>query len=229
MSNMAVLSRLYPNLNIRRLGENNRTRSISATRIVPEPILPTATQKPAVVETPKPLPVVVTEPEVVQPAIAVEVPKPVEPVIETPVIVTPEVPKVAPKKTKRVTLPEPETIKPIRPSQIPNKGEKGLQKRYSEEQRREMYIQQLSKKSVRRAEAEVAKVQQILESCDHSDVKLKRLESQVKGQLRLISTAKFFTIAPIIEENASTIEDKSRTTETTHSNGNKNDKVEETA
>jgi hypothetical protein len=96
--------------------------------------------------------------------------------------------KVArPNRVKTEPKPEPE-----RESQIPVKGERGLQKKYSQEQRKQIYLDRLSRKSVKNAEKEIAKVNEVLESAKHDPTKLKEIEREVKGKLKLINYAKYF-------------------------------------
>lgn len=95
------------------------------------------------------------------------------------------------KRPNRVK-PEPKPA-PVRESQVPQKGEKGLQKKYTQDQRRQMYLDRLSRKSVKNAEKEVEAVTQVLEQAGGTEAGLLAAEKAVRGQLRLINYAKYFT------------------------------------
>ena len=84
----------------------------------------------------------------------------------------------------------PETV---RLSQIPVKGERGLQKKYTEEQRKNIYLERLSRKSIKNAEKEIVKVNEVLDSVEHNPDKLREAERDVKNKLKLINYAKYFT------------------------------------
>lgn len=96
---------------------------------------------------------------------------------------------------------EPKVPPPVRASQIPVKGERGLQKKYTTEQRKTMYLNRLSKKSLKNAEKEVAEVNAVLESVDHDPVRLQEKEREIKKSLRLINYAKYFSGDSNITEN----------------------------
>ena len=100
----------------------------------------------------------------------------------------PQPKRTRPNRAKVLPKPEPE-----RDSVIPVKGEQGLQSKYSLEQRKQIYLTRLSRKSIINAEKEIAKVNEVLEGVDHDVDKLKRVEKEIKGKLKLINYAKYFT------------------------------------
>lgn len=96
------------------------------------------------------------------------------------------------KITRNRAKPEPKP-EPERESQIPKKGERGLQSKYSFDQRKQIYLERLSRKSVKLAEKEVSAVNEVLERNEHNPERLKDDERQLKRKLKLINYAKFFT------------------------------------
>jgi hypothetical protein len=109
-----------------------------------------------------------------------------------------------PKQTRPNRLkPEPKP-EPKRATQIPKKGEKGLQSQYTLEQKKQMYLDRLSRKSVKRAEQEVGKINEVLESVEHDPKRLSEEERKIKSRLKLINYAKFFATDNINEKTIST-------------------------
>jgi len=84
--------------------------------------------------------------------------------------------------------------RPVRESQLPVAGERGLQPRYSNDQKREMFLSKLSRKSVKRAEQEVNAINDVLVAAEHCPEKLRQEETILKHRLKLINNAKFFAI-----------------------------------
>lgn len=177
---MDLYSRLYPNLQF------NRSRSSSSIRTVqihnqPEQISvvnsvePKSESKPIVVEEEKPKAQTVEQPA--EQPVPVDNVKPTEPIEES-------------KPVKRKGKPVPKEA--VRATVLPQKGERGLQKKYTDEQRRELYLSQLSKKSVKNAEKEVQEVQQVLESIGRSRDSLDNEEKTLKNRIKLINRAKYF-------------------------------------
>ena len=102
---------------------------------------------------------------------------------------------------------------PVAETVYPKKGQRGLQKRYTEEQRRDIYLSQLSKKSVKKAEEEVGKISQFLETVDFDRAKLKEEEKAIKKRLKLVNRAMFFT-----GDNIKPKDESNRTNETPSAN-----------
>jgi hypothetical protein len=204
------LARLYPHLNFSRVDNPSRSRS--------EP--PINTPRPQTVE---------KKPEITEKTVE----KPKSPTKEK----TPEKPKKkkSPKKkspTKKVEIKEPSPVKntpteqpinkstrpnrvkpepkpkPKRESQIPSKGERGLQRKYTQEQRRQIYLDRLSRKSIKNAEKEVAEVNKVLDGVENNYQKLLEEEREVKRKLKLINYAKFFSLDNISENEQNSIEPK---------------------
>ena len=88
--------------------------------------------------------------------------------------------------------PEPKPV-PDRDTVLPSKGEKGLQRKYTQEQRKQMYLDRLSRKSIKTAEREVTAVNEVLEKVGNSVEGLKEEEQRLKKGLKLVNYAKFFT------------------------------------
>lgn len=225
------ISRLYPNLIIRKVeppsrrsisqdGSLNRSGSVGSTEkreqkpvLVPKPIL-----KPEPVREPTPSKV---EPPVKK--VVIEEPKPE--VIEEP--------KPTPKPE-----PKPKRTRPNRacgrvrdmlkggPSQrddpVPKDGEKGFQQKYTFEQRREQYLERLSRKSIKNAEKEVNQVLEVLDKVGHDPDKLKAEEREIKKRLSLINTAKYFTVNNINENTTKTLSGNVKNT-TSNASSNKGD------
>jgi hypothetical protein len=191
-----TLGKLYPHLNFGRVPNPSvkaqetpnpiRSTSVHSNRSVnsernhsERETTPTREDSPPVVKNVEPVKKVekVKKVKVVEPT--PEPPKPIEqskPIVKRPNRVKPE--------------PKPE---PKRASQVPVKGEQGLQRKYSTEQRKQIYLDRLSRKSVKNAEKEITKVNDVLESVGHDVDKLKEVEREVKGKLKLINYAKYFT------------------------------------
>jgi len=217
-----TLSRLYPHLNFGRIPPPSanilqstipaRSSSVHSNKSVtfetktPE-VVKTQTVEPPVEVVKAPdiskdettaKPVVVTEekPIKVKRIKWVKIEEPAPAVLKCEAPVEPEVIKCEAPQPKRTrpnrakVLPKPE---PERDSVIPVKGEQGLQSKYSLEQRKQIYLTRLSRKSIINAEKEIAKVNEVLEGVDHDVDKLKRVEKEIKGKLKLINYAKYFT------------------------------------
>ena len=215
MSSLTGLQKLYPHLNFSHIQTAVRSRS------EPPPVNP----PPVIMSRPEPVLEVKTE---TKPVIE-EKPQTPEPPKEKSPVKQPEKPKERPKKSPKppaVVIVEPEVEtpppppkptgkpkpkgKPLRTDPIPKKGERGLQKKYTLEQRKEMYLEQLSKKSVKRAEMEIQKVNEVLSKVEHSPNRLNKEEKEIKRQLKLINTAKFF----IIGDNTNIIDSSESRSET---------------
>jgi hypothetical protein len=67
-----------------------------------------------------------------------------------------------------------------------------LQKKYTDEQRKEVYLNQLSRKSVKSAEVEVTELDQVLESVGRTRENLDKETKALKQKLKLINRAKYF-------------------------------------
>jgi len=65
-----------------------------------------------------------------------------------------------------------------------------------------MYLDRLSRKSVKNAEKEIAQVNQVLDAAEGNPEKLKEIEKEVKGRLKLINYAKYFTQSNINENQS---------------------------
>ena len=209
MFQRSALQKLYPHLN---LTQNiPRDRSVSPRSNIPLPTQP-------VYSIPR-------EPVIIQkPIEKIEIPKLPEPTPSpppTPIVEKVEpVPEplqqskspVKPVKAKRVRKPKvvdapvpikppsPPPVIPKRSSQIPAKGEKGLQNKYTLEQKREMFLNKLSRKSVNRAEKEIQKINEVLNSVEHNETQLKSEELSAKNRLKVINTAKLFLMDNNINE-----------------------------
>jgi hypothetical protein len=131
----------------------------------------------------------------VEPVKDVEIKQIVQKVVETPTI--DETPTVDERPVKKPKVKKPKSSDdllelPIRETQIPIKGERGLQKKFSIEQRKKMYVDRLSRKSIRKAEVEIGQVDEILTSVENDKEKLIDREKNVKRELKLINYAKYF-------------------------------------
>lgn len=184
------LQKLYPHLNFARIEPPSRSVSQPPKQVV---VTPPVVDRPKVIEKPvtvKTEPVV--EKEVEQP---VKVSKKAKVVEKQPVKIEPE---PEPVKVDKPKVSRPNRLKPepkpekARDSQIPQKGEKGLQAQYTLEQKKAMYLDRLSRKSVKRAEQEVSKINEVLTSVEHNPKLLAEEERKVKNRLKLINYAKFF-------------------------------------
>lgn len=178
------LSKLYPHLNFSRISNPSMNRSKSADS-APKSIL-RHTETENVLEKndkndipPKTVTISVPEP----PPKPIESPPLVEAVkeIETKRKLLPRRPKPEPKPT-----PERETV-------IPKKGENGLQPKYTLEQKRQIYLNKIARKSVKIAQKEVEAVNEVLNTHNFSTANLVAEERSLKNKLKLINSAKFFT------------------------------------
>jgi hypothetical protein len=212
------LQKLYPHLNFSRVEPPSRSVSQPPKQVV---VTPPVVEKPKVIEkvVEKPVPVKtepVVEKVVEQP---VKVSKKTKVVEKQPVKTEPE---PEPIKVDKPKVPRPNRLKPepkpekARESQIPQKGEKGLQAQYTMEQKKAMYLDRLSRKSVKRAEQEVFKINEVLTSVEHNPKLLAEEEKKVKTRLKLINYAKFFA-----QDNINETEKRTSTKEKgKDSNGN---------
>lgn len=191
------LAQLYPHLNL--------SRTMTPTPKVSEPPKE-AVQRPPVgtrsisIERPKRSPT---------PAKEVKRDKSPEPVKEPTIIrsvtiVEPpkvEIEEFVPTKPASHVIKRPNRIAksvppvPVRDSQVPRQGERGLQRKYSVDQKRQMYLDRLSRKSVANAEKELERVTDVLDKAEHNAEKLIAMERAIKGQLKLINYAKYFSIS----------------------------------
>lgn len=210
--NKTPLSNLYPRLSLSRVQSNIRSSSKDKEMPSEPPPIPTVSQK--VTENPppsnKPKPknepqkkvtIIVPEGTVAKATIAepIEEPLPVEEGTAS---------EKEPEELEPPSSPEPswnidplpkteqpsriEEYKPLRKTQIPSKGEKGTQPKYTLEQRKQMYLNKLSRKSVKKAEIEVSQVNEVLERNEHSIEEIVKEERELKRKLKLVNTAKFF-------------------------------------
>lgn len=210
-----TLSKLYPHLNFGRIPPPSatilqstipmRSSSTHSNRSVTIETKPIEIVKPPTVEQPveviKAPEIPILEPSVQSSTVEeptqntvkkikrVKITEPIKP-IETsePILTEPKIKSTRPNRTKVAPMPEPE-----RDSVIPVKGEQGLQSKYSLEQRKNIYLARLSRKSICNAEKEIAKVNEVLEGVEHDAEKLKKVEREVKCKLKLINYAKYFT------------------------------------
>jgi len=214
MSKHLLYQSLYPHLNLTRLAgrvteqprsslqqalrsnsSGSQTRSVSIEPPKPEPKpSPKIVKKVTIVD----------EPKVVQPEPVVKAVEPEPPKVDSP--------KPPPKKVRDKAL-SVKDMTPIAETVYPVKGQRGLQKRYTEEQRRDIYLSQLSKKSVKKAEEEVGKISQFLETVDFDRAKLKEEEKAIKKRLKLVNRAMFFT-----GDNIKPKDESNRTNETPSTN-----------
>lgn len=196
------LQKLYPHLNFARIEPPSRSVSQPPKQTPPPPPV---VQQPKVIE------------KVVEKPVPVKIEPVVEKVVEQPVKVSKKVkvvekqpvktePEPEPVKVDKPKVPRPNRLKPepkpekARESQIPQKGEKGLQAQYTLEQKKAMYLDRLSRKSVKRAEQEVSKINEVLTSVEHNPKLLAEEERKVKNRLKLINYAKFFATNNIPNE-----------------------------
>ena len=200
------LAQLYPHLNL--------SRTIPPSAKAPEPSKtfskPVPVEKRSIsIERPKRCRT--PQPPVERPETPVQTKEPVTPkkvTIEEPV--KEEVREPSPAKvetTEKTVIKRPNRVKtepkpvPVRESCIPQKGEKGLQRKYTPEQRKQMYLDRLSRKSVKNAEKEVEAVTRVLDDVGGTVDGLVKAEKAIRGQLRLINYAKYFTTSSNIEQD----------------------------
>jgi hypothetical protein len=204
------LSTLYPNLNFSRLAPPSRSVSLPPKAPIevepvktPIPVPEAITVKPEVVQTTEPETSRVTEKELAKKPkkdkrVAIGASETVEPT-EPEQAKPPPKPKISrPNRVKAEPKPE-----PVRASVIPKTGERGLQRKYSIQQRKQIYLDKLSRKSVKNAEKEIEQVNKVLEKNNHDVDKLKEEERATKRYLSLINTAKYFTTATNIKNDPS--------------------------
>lgn len=180
------IQKLYPNLKFHKIAPTEYNQPTPPKRSVSEPPVqtkPPSPQKPSE-QIPKPLIKEAKKVEIREPT------PPKSPVIE-PSPPTPPKPKEKIKRPNRVK-PDPKP-KPDRASTIPNKGERGLQRKYTIEQKKEMFLNKLSRKSVKNAEKEISKINEVIEQSEGDLSKLEKEEKALKSRLKLINTAKFFS------------------------------------
>lgn len=197
------IQRLYPNLQFHKITPSQHTFFEPPKRSLSEPPVQTKPQPPKkVIEKREKTPIKeVKKVEIREPT------PPKSPVVEEKVE-TPKKPKNTVKRPNRLK-PEPKP-EPQRETPIPKKGERGLQKKYTMDQRKDMYLNKLSRKSIKNAEKEISKINEVIESVDGDHQKLEEVERHLKSQLKLINTAKFFTLSTK-EDNNNIIENVNNT------------------
>jgi len=184
---MDLYSKLYPQLKFTRKenGELNSLKQAMANNIreaTPPKSPPKIVEQVPVYEPPIPVVEVIPEPVIIQ-----EPPKEPTPVKRE---LTPKQERVIIKRPNR--LPPPEKVIPFREDNRPKKGEHGIQRKYSEEQRRQMYLDRLSRKSIIGAQKEVEEVEAVMETIGNTIEDLEKEEKIIKKKMKLISYAKFF-------------------------------------
>lgn len=224
-----TLNKLYPHLNFGRIPPPSATvsqnpiqqRSTSVHSVKSN----TSERNQVITNTPPPTPVVTAtetpKTEVKEKRVKIR-PEPIENAKHIEQVKTIELPKIeSPKKAEepikvepaqeRVKVKRPNRAKPepkpepVRETQVPVKGERGLQLKYTTEQRKQIYLDRLSRKSIKNAEKEIARVNEVLESVEHNPERLKAAEKEVKQRLRLINYAKYFTECEASKCKASSI------------------------
>lgn len=216
MISTSLYQKLYPNLRFSQVAPPSRSISQDPKPVVATPVVSTGSE---IIQAIRPIPEVV---QTIEPVTPVPTENKRSKSVDT-------VARSTPKKTVKVKIPRPNRLKPepkpepVRESQLPTKGEQGLQKRYTEEQRKNIYLERLSRRSVKAAEKEISKVQSILESNEGSRAKLDIEEKRLKGQLKLINTAKFFAATSNInvkrnlsQPSRSSVSDEAVTAEKRH-------------
>jgi hypothetical protein len=200
-----VLQKLYPHLRFNQITPQVRSASLPPKPSIELPSVEEITQKPVepIQKNEKtPTEEVIVKESIVSETIKKEDKKPKE-----------KTKKVKVKSPVKSESPKPQPDpQPVRESQIPIKGEKGLQRKYTSEQRKDMYLNSLSRKSVKKAELEVTKVNQVLESVENSPSKLALAEKELKKSLKLINTAKLFIDRSNINDNVTSIPRKENET-----------------
>jgi hypothetical protein len=180
------IQKLYPNLQFHKIVPTEHTLIQPTKRSNSEPPVQT---KPPITEK-----VTVTKektPIKEKKKVEIREPTPPKSPIKEEPVKTPEKPKEKVKRPNRVKPdPKPE---PKRKTTIPQKGERGLQQKYSTEQRKDMYLNKLSRKSIKNAEKEINKINEIMEQVDGDHERLLQEEKNLKSRLKLINTAKLFT------------------------------------
>ncbi len=182
--NYNSLSRLYPNLNISKVIQENqiptlqfRTEDTNKVQHPPKPAAQViqAPKQAAKVAVPAPKPAVpIPKPEAKEAA-----PPPTPP--PTPVA-TPPVAEV-----KAAAKPQPK-----KGPTMPAKGQRGIQKSLTEEEQKKQYLDKLSKMSVKRADTQLSKIEKVLEENKHDKSIMKSKELVLKKQLKLINEAMLF-------------------------------------
>lgn len=183
---MGILNSLGVNRSLSQPRQSSQPRSVEQVQPIikhTEPSIPLVPSQP--VPEPVSLPI-----EPVAEPVAV-------PVVEKKVVVKePAKPKAKPKakqtRPNRVkgTVPKPDD--PIRAKVQPGPGEQGFANKYSVEQRKAMYMERLSRKSVKNAEKEIGEVNEVLDRVGNCANELRIHEQAVKKQMKLINYAKFF-------------------------------------
>ena len=170
------LQALYPHLNFSRIPAPSQLLVPSFGKRISQPVpdVPVSELAESVPE-PESVPESVLEPE--------SVPEPVKKLVVA-----------RPTRQPPVVKPEPK-----RGSHLPVKGERGIQRKYTAEQKKEMYMNRLSRKSIANADKEVEAVNAVLDEIGHDPIKLAEKEKDIKRQLQLISYSKFFTGTNAIE------------------------------
>lgn len=191
----------YASLNLTRLSAMRRAETPQPVRRSHSPSIQTQTDSPK--SPPKPI---LKKSVSTQSPKTVKIVEPEEEVVEEPP--KPESPKApSPVKTEPPPKPIPaEKPKPVRATVVPKKGEKGLQKKWTSEQRRQQYLNKLSRKSLKRAEAEVNEVQKVLHEADYNEEKINETEKALKTKLKLVNCAKLFLLETEPEEEDSKLD-----------------------
>ena len=181
----------YSSLNLTRLQALRRSNSLEPAPRSKSPSIAVQTSPP------KPAPKTILKTNTstsTSPQKKVQIVEPVPPEVETPPDPIPPLP-LPPVETVETAEPvvEPNQI-PIRLNVVPKKGERGLQRKWTMEQRRQQYLNKLSRKSLKRAEAEVSEVHKVLEESNYDEKKILDEEKRLKGKLKLVDCAKLFLI-----------------------------------
>ena len=206
------IQKLYPSLNFNRIQPSVYNKIEPTKRSSSLPPVETVTHKvtePSVKNTPEPKRekhVTIEEPVTVSPK-TVKQDSPIKetksPKSESPLQKVKKAKVSRPNRSKPTPKPEPKRETPV-----PKKGERGLQHKYTLEQRKDMYLERLSRKSIKNAEKEVKKVNAVLDSVNNDPIKLSEKEKEIKQQLKLINYSKFFLIGseePTTEPETSSI------------------------
>lgn len=179
--NVSTLNRLYPNLNLSSIIHSRPISTLNLNRPTPpiikeepKPVERTQEEKPPVnekKEEPKPS---VKPPK--------PIPKPKEPVDETITL------KGKPKD------PEKQPDQPNKKIIYPKKGQRGIQKRISDEERKTAYLDRISRLSVKKAETKMQAMEEVLKENNCDKEELKKTERDLKKKLKLINEAYLFGI-----------------------------------
>jgi len=204
------LAQLYPHLNLSRTMANS-VKPTEPPKPAPKPTpvvqRSISIERPKRTQTPQPPPSRATSIEPPKEPVAPKQVKIEEPPKEEVRELTPPkeepIQKVVTKRPNRVK-PPPKPV-PLRDTQVPQKGERGLQRKYTAEQRKQMYLDRLSRKSVKNAEREVVEINKVLDSVGGTEDGLVKAEKAIRGQLKLINYAKYFCHNALEEEDNGSI------------------------